>query len=289
MLIKKIINNNIASVTDERGRELIVSGKGIGFGKKPGDAVKREDIRKIYKMTGTERQRRLMDLLEEIPYEHLKVTEELIDIIKDELPRELNENLILTLSDHISFAIKRMEKGLEFSNPLLRSIKEYYPEEYAIGKKCIDHIAGQLGVIFNDDEAGTIAMHIVNSELNTVMGDVFNITGAIDDCVHIAESYYKKELDKTTIAFSRFCEQLRFFVQRAFTDTSNETEETDKEFVDTVKNIYAEHYRCAQSIASYIRHKHKKRAAEEELAYLAIELKRVISVSKNSSIGNNTE
>ena len=33
MIIKKIINNNIVSTNDINGRELIVSGKGIGFGK----------------------------------------------------------------------------------------------------------------------------------------------------------------------------------------------------------------------------------------------------------------
>jgi len=36
MEIKKIINNNIVSSIDKDGRELIVMGRGIGFGKKQG-------------------------------------------------------------------------------------------------------------------------------------------------------------------------------------------------------------------------------------------------------------
>lgn len=280
MIIKKIINNNIVSAVDARGNELILSGKGIGFGKKIGEAVNGADIRKIYKMTGTAVQLKLMELLEEIPYEHLKVTEELIDIIKEALPYDLNENLILTLSDHISFAIKRKKMGMEFSNPLLNAIKEYYPQEYLLGNKCVDYIENQLGLRLNDDEAGTIATHIVNAELNTDMSDVYNITSAIDDCVHIAEYYYKITFDRTTLAFARLSVYLRFFIQQIFAGSSDEKDELDEEFVRLVKNIYAKHYGCANNIASYIKHKHKKTVNEEELIYLSLELKRLVASSK---------
>ena len=36
MKIIKVINNNTVCVLDENGREQIVSGKGVGFGKKCG-------------------------------------------------------------------------------------------------------------------------------------------------------------------------------------------------------------------------------------------------------------
>ena len=37
MKIIKVINNNTVSVIDDKGKEQIISGKGIGFGKKYGD------------------------------------------------------------------------------------------------------------------------------------------------------------------------------------------------------------------------------------------------------------
>ena len=39
MKIIKVINNNTVCVLDENGREQIVSGKGVGFGKKCGEAA----------------------------------------------------------------------------------------------------------------------------------------------------------------------------------------------------------------------------------------------------------
>ena len=36
MVIQKIINNNIVSAVDGEGREVVVMGRGLGFGMKPG-------------------------------------------------------------------------------------------------------------------------------------------------------------------------------------------------------------------------------------------------------------
>ena len=35
MTIEKVINNNIVSAFDETGREVVVMGRGIGFGNRP--------------------------------------------------------------------------------------------------------------------------------------------------------------------------------------------------------------------------------------------------------------
>lgn len=48
MKIVKVINNNTVCVLDQKGKEQIMSGKGIGFGKKYGDTVDNTRIEKIY-------------------------------------------------------------------------------------------------------------------------------------------------------------------------------------------------------------------------------------------------
>ena len=44
MKIIKVINNNTVSVIDDKGKEQIISGKGIGFGKKYGDEPDKDKI-----------------------------------------------------------------------------------------------------------------------------------------------------------------------------------------------------------------------------------------------------
>ena len=39
MQIIKVINNNVISSEDDKGKEIIVMGKGIGFGKKAGEEI----------------------------------------------------------------------------------------------------------------------------------------------------------------------------------------------------------------------------------------------------------
>ena len=48
MKIIKVINNNTVSVIDGKGKEQIISGKGIGFGKKYGDEPDKDKIQKMY-------------------------------------------------------------------------------------------------------------------------------------------------------------------------------------------------------------------------------------------------
>ena len=43
MQIIKVINNNVISSEDDKGKEIIVMGKGIGFGKKAGEESRRRN------------------------------------------------------------------------------------------------------------------------------------------------------------------------------------------------------------------------------------------------------
>lgn len=277
MKIKKVINNNIVSANDENGRELIVSGRGIGFGKKPGDDVNKSDIRKIYKMTSSDVQRKLIELLDEIPYDHLMVADALVEDIKEHIKNKLNEGLILTLADHVSFAIKRKADGLEFDNPLQNSIMEFYPDEFAEGLRCLDIIEKRVGVRLKTDEAGFIAMHIVNAELNTKMDEMYEITGFIDECIKVVEYYYDRKFERGSLAFSRFLTHLRYFAQRVFTDSVIECndEAVDETFRRLIKQTCTAHYKCAECIADFIKKKYDKDVTDEELVYLTIHLKRI--------------
>ena len=75
MKIIKVINNNTVCVLDGNGKEQIVSGKGIGFGKKYGDEVDSAQIQKVYTITDSALRKKMIDLLGEIPYEYIKFTD----------------------------------------------------------------------------------------------------------------------------------------------------------------------------------------------------------------------
>ena len=277
MKIKKIINNNILCAVDDRGNELIVTGRGIGFQRHRGEVIDISRIERTYRMEEKTGQRKLRELVEKIPIEHLSLTEELIKHITSQIPQKLNESLLITMADHISFAILRKAQGVEFSNPLKGSIMCYYPTEYHLGQYCLGVIREQLGVILHEDEAAFLALHIVNAELNTNMSEMYDITKLIEGTISVVEYFYKKEFDRESLDFNRFVVHLRYFAQRLFQGKMMEDAqgERDEVFRQLIMKNCKEHYKCAQCVADYIKNTYQKNLSDEELTYLTIHLKRI--------------
>ena len=277
MKIKKIINNNILCAVDDRGNELIVTGRGIGFQRHRGEVIDISRIERTYRMEEKTGQRKLRELVEKIPIEHLSLTEELIKHITSQIPQKLNESLLITMADHISFAILRKAQGVEFSNPLKGSIMCYYPTEYHLGQYCLGVIREQLGVILHEDEAAFLALHIVNAELNTNMSEMYDITKLIEGTISVVEYFYRKEFDRVSLDFNRFVVHLRYFAQRLFQGKMMEDAqgERDEVFRQLIMKNCKEHYKCAQCVADYIKNTYQKNLSDEELIYLTIHLKRI--------------
>ena len=277
MRIKKVINNNILCAVDEKGNELIVTGRGIGFQRHRGEILAPALVERTYRMEEKSGQRKLRELVEKIPIEHLSLTENLIRHIQTQIPQKLNESLLITLADHISFAIARKEQGVEFSNPLKGPIMSYYPAEYCLGQHCLKVIREELGVSLHEDEAAFIALHIVNAELNTDMSEMFEITKFLEGAIAVVEYFYQKQFDRESLDFNRFVVHLRYFAQRLFQNKLMEDtqEERDALFRELIMKNCKEHYKCALCIADYVRNTYQKTLSDEELTYLTIHLKRI--------------
>lgn len=277
MRIKKVINNNILCVIDKKGNEMIVTGKGLGFKRKIGEFIDTALIEKTYRMESKSEQRKLRELVAQIPLEHLKLTQELIDYVKSQISQPLNESLLITLADHISFAIQRKEQGIEFNNPLSSAIMCYYPAEYHLGQYCLKTIEQEYGIQLNEDEASFIALHIVNAELNTDMSEMHAMTKLMDGCIRVTEFYYRKEFDRNSLDFNRFTVHLRYLVQRLYQNhpLAESADESDALFRELIKRNCKEHYECANRIASYIETNYDKPVSDEEKIYLTIHLKRL--------------
>ena len=273
--IKKVINNNILCVVDDTGGEMIVTGKGLGFQRKVGERVDPALFEKTYHMEGKAEQRKLRELCQQIPLEHLRLTQDLIEHIKGQITAPLNESLLITLADHISFAIKRKEEGVEFTNPLEGAIMSYYPAEYRLGQHCLRVIREETQADLNPSEAAFIALHIVNAELNTSMSVMVDITKLIEGTLEVVEYFYQRTFDRESLDFNRFVVHLRYFAQRLFQAAPGPSENYDPDFRDMIVHSCKQHYKCAQCVGEYIKNTYQREVSDEELIYLTIHLKRI--------------
>lgn len=276
MKVIKVINNNNLCVLDDNGKEQIVSGKGIGFGKKYGDMIDSSQVQKTYMITDSELQKKMISMLKDIPLEYMIFTNDIVEYIKKVYPAKLNESLLVTLSDHIAFAIERKNNGIEFTNPLLDSIRETYPQELALGEYCVSQIQERLKISMSKDEAGFIAMHIINARLDTKISDVYDITKMINGCIEIAEYYYNEKLNKSSVSYERFLSHLKYLAQRLFQNKPLPKNLSDDDtFMTMIKKTCNKHYKCALCIQEYILKTYKKDINDDELITLTIHLKKV--------------
>lgn len=253
--------------------EVILRGKGIGFQKKDSDIVDEDKIEKIYKMPSKTALNKLQSLVAEIPLEHVQVCTEIIDYVNKNLNKKLNDNIYITLTDHISFAIERQSLNQEYHNVLLWEIKRFYQQEYQMGVEALDIIKNKLGVTLKEDEAGFIALHIVNAELDTDMSSMMNITTLIQDVLEIAKHYYHVALDEESIDYHRFITHLKYFGQRIFSNKS--VKDNDFKLQKMIQTNYSYDYKCAELIKKYIKDKYHRDLTGEEMMFLTVHLKRI--------------
>lgn len=274
MIITKVINNNVVSSLDEQNNEIVVMGRGVGFRKAVGDEIDESLIEKIFLLTG-QTTNQFKQLIESIPYEHIRVANEIISYAKRSLNKRLNDNIYVALTDHLSYAITRNKSGVKFKNALLWEIKRFYNHEFLIGKEALGIVKKRLDIELSEDEAGFIALHIVNAELDTDMEQSLAMTKMIQDILNIVKYHYNIVLDEDSLAYERFLTHLKFFIQRAISNQFYGTD--DMEFCKMIQKQYKDAYECVLKIKEYIISKLEYEISEEEVTYLTIHIKRVIS------------
>ncbi|WP_297714461.1 BglG family transcription antiterminator LicT [Clostridium sp.] len=275
MKIDKIINNNLIRTFDNNGKEVLVMGCGLGFQKKIGDTVDQSKIEKIYAIENKSDSNKLMTLLSEIPLEYIQVSNEIISYAKYSLGKRLNDNIYISLTDHISFAIERYKQGLNFNNALLWEIKRFYNHEFLIGKEALAIIKKRLNIELPEDEAASIALHIVNAQLNSRnMNDTLDITKIIQNILNIVKFHFNIELDEYSLHYERFITHLKFFAQRMLSGKVIKSD--DNNFCDMIRGQYKDEYLCAEKIKKYIQKEFNHEISDEEMMYLTVHIKRII-------------
>lgn len=137
MIIEKIINNNIISSYDEAGTELVIMGRGIGFGTKPGKKVPESKIEKVFEIKSASVAKKLKELLANMPMEHVEISNDIISYAKNNLKLKLNQSIYVTLTDHINFTLERYMQKIQPKNALLWEIKRFYPQEFQLGQYAV--------------------------------------------------------------------------------------------------------------------------------------------------------
>ncbi|MCJ2003082.1 BglG family transcription antiterminator LicT [Lactococcus carnosus] len=276
MEIKKILNNNVV-ISLKGNSEVVVMGRGLAYGKKIGDLLLAENIEKVYELSG-DGQSRVTDLLSGIPDEVLEIADAIATFAKETITGKVNDSLFLTLADHINGVVIRLKDNIVVKNFLLWDIKRFFPEEYAIGQKAIEQISRKYDIKLDEDEAGFIAMHIVNSELGSRNSSAASqLTKLIEEIVTIVKYSLQVSLNEEDIYYQRFMTHLRFFAERVLSKkVSTKPDEMDDALFEMIAFKYPQAYRTTQKISGFLLQTLDYHASHDEQMYLTIHLARII-------------
>ncbi len=280
MKIVKILNNNFAIVKENDEIERIITGKGICFGKKVGYEVAPHEYDKIFCLQNRTQLSKFEELIMELPMEQIELAERIITEARCQLGKKISDAVYISLADHISFSIKRFQQGLTIRNQLLWDIQRFYPEEYKLGLTALDFIEEQYSIRLPDDEAGFIALHIVNADQKHVNDDMYRVTQIMKELTNIVKYTYQKEFDVTSMAYHRFITHLRFFVQRTLSDKKYTGEFMDHDLFQMVKKKYFLSYGCVIKIEEYLKKVCNLSVTDEEKLYLSIHIERAMNSDK---------
>ena len=276
--IKKVYNNNvILAFQNSSKKEVILTGCGIGFGKKPNDTVDDSKIEKKFVIQDNNFESKVNKLASEIPEEVFAVSSAIIEYAEKNLNTTLDEYIYISLTDHIYFALKRYKENLPIKNELLYELRRIHKKEYEIGKWAIEYINKTFNVNFLIDEAGFIAMHIINANYRESTNKSCLIMNIINQILDIIKNYYSIEFIEDEINFDRLLTHLKFFAKRLI-DKTESIDTNNNGLLEIVKVQYKESYDCVKQIKSFIEENYTYKVNDDEVLYLILHINRVISV-----------
>ena len=132
--IIKVMNNNVILANNfQNDNEAVLVGKGIGFGKKVNSVVKisKNEIEKMFITYDEKMKKDYFEIIDSIDNVIIETCSEII-LKAEEVLGELNSRIHIVLTDHISFALERINMGLTIENPFLNEIKVLYKKEYEL-------------------------------------------------------------------------------------------------------------------------------------------------------------
>ncbi len=272
MRANRVYNNNAVATVYPDGREAILVGNGIGFGRRPGDVIDEGKIQKVY-FIQDELQTRFLHLLKDARPEALQAAEDILSYARAQ-NLELKNQLILSLTDHICFALERLEQGTVLPYLMLSETKLLYPKEFEIGRWALERIRLLCGAALPDYEAGYIALQLASAEMNGE--EVYDSLKLVNGVMEIIKETYGIALNPDNLDTLRLTTHLKFLAQRILRRSQWNDDDMDSIY-QMLLFRHAKNRDCIARITAYIRNHFSYELNHQEKVYLMIHLSKILN------------
>ena len=274
MIVVKNINNNVALCLDSKGQEVVVFGKGVGFLKPPSEVPLSKIQRTFYDLN-----RKFLPLLDDIPLDVIDFTSRQVAQIRGKLPYETNANLIMTLADHLAFAMTRAKKGIYTPMPSIYEMEQNYPVEVEIGRQIVKAMEQAFHVKLPKGEVQGVAMHFINASLGSPSSGQLTAEEEyetiLERMTQIVEHALQITIRRDTFNYARFATHVQYLLKRVQADSPIDSD--NLQMYASIRDEYKDVSACVDQIHEYLQRNWSIDLSEEEKLYLIMHINRVIS------------
>ena len=270
---KPLNHNALLAFRVEDGQEYLVVGRGIGFGRKPGERVESfgdADAVQLYLLSqATDGRGTTREVLEGMDPAALDVAEDIFEDVRATFSKA-DPKMLLPLADHLAFAVARVRDGNALSNPLTEDIRALFPQEFEVAKRGVDDLGERLGIGLGDDEVGLIALH-VHSSLDAVhVSQAMQVAQLTRACIDAVERITGAAIDVSSFDYNRLMTHVKYMATRIIRG-----ECLGIDVNATIRQSAPNSYAAAAAVCAEMEKLMDKPVSELEVGYLAMHIARV--------------
>ncbi|WP_337447540.1 CAT RNA binding domain-containing protein [Corynebacterium pseudokroppenstedtii] len=106
MKIVRVLNNNVVLATRDDGGEVVLTGWGLGFGKKAGQPVDKSKVKQVFVPEHGRNVDNMGSLLASLDLDYVDLATNLVDGVAGALIPHPESATVIALADHIQMSIK---------------------------------------------------------------------------------------------------------------------------------------------------------------------------------------
>ena len=276
MRVIKVLNNSLVLALDNAGQESILMGKGIGFHKSIGYEFQESEIEKVFVLKDKEVSRNIIRLAAETDSVFFELAKAVIDYAIEQFDMKLMDHIYLSLTDHLSFAARRVREGIVLQNFYTLEMKKFNPQEFQVGEYAVNLMRERLDLEIPAEEAGNIAFHFINAQFNHPYNSQnLLISRTLDAVLDIVKYAFGITYNEDSTSYSRYVTHVRLFAQRLVSRNQLPDEKNDILY-EQIHSICQKEFECVEKIQIYVYEQFRQKLSSQEKMYLALHIHRIL-------------
>ena len=270
--VSKVLNNNgVIAIDMDENKEYVILGKGVGFGKKVSQRFDKPEGCTTYRLEQETERGSAKELVKGIEPEYLEIADAILTESQKVFGDSIDRGILFPLADHISFAVARIRRNEQISNPLTDDIRVMFYKEYKVASCIRELLKERLPIEIDEHEIGYLALHVHSAIVEENVSQAMEVARAVRESISLVEHITGHTIDVMSLSYNRMMNHIRYMVARA---VSGEKLKVNMNDYMSVK--FPKAFQAAKRICEEMEKRLKLPMEEIEIGYLAMHIERIM-------------